>query len=736
MALLLVVSAAAQNSPDGQEPPADEEMITLNFPANMDMKLLVDYVSKRLGVNILYDESKLRRKLTIAAPRQVPKSSLPGLLESVLRMNGLLLVEADQPGWKQIVEDRELADHSQIQADPSAMQNAAPTAVLAQIFRIQHAGVSQVQSSVQGMLSKPGGNLFAIPDQKMMIITDYADRLRKIAEIIRLLDQPQAEILTKFVPVRHRDPGGLVQEVMGLLQEQQRLEGNRQGPQVRLVAQDRTNQIVLIGPESTHLEALGLIEKLDVPSQAVTTTYKLRYAQPQRIDRLAREISGISASAKGEEYKSVIDAESGLLIVTALPRVHGKITQLITDLDTVEGDGNTPSGRVRFYKLMNTTADHVIATIQAMQSGEGGIQTLQLDGPNSQEDDTGPAKEPGRDSGPDLPGISRPDAPEGPARSTTALQTTKTADATLTSDPNTNTIIVVAPPHIQGIYEQLIKILDKRRPQVMIEVILVTLDTSNNFSLGVQIGGSDSFDDGRGRYVTFSSFGLSDPDAETGSFTLSPGIGFNGIVLSPDWANVVVRALAGSGRSEVLSAPRVLVNDNATASLASVSEAPYTSINASDTVATTSFAGYASAGTTINVTPHISEGNHLQLNYSVELNSFTGEGSATSPPPRQTNNISSEITIPNGHAVIVGGLTRKDNSNTESKVPFLGDIPILKHLVSSQARNKSQSTLFVFLRPVILRDDNFEDLKYLSQKDLQEAKLPGNYPDSTPMVMR
>jgi general secretion pathway protein D len=376
-----------------------------------------------------------------------------------------------------------------------------------------------------------------------------------------------------------------------------------------------------------------------------------------------------------------------------------------------------------------------------MQSGQDGGTALQIDPAGPAEDQPSDQPEPAsrarRDG--EIPGIDRP-GPESPETDRPGrrapLQTTRTGDATLTSDPNTNTIIVVAPPHVQRVYEQLIAILDKRRPQVMIEVILVTLDTSNNFSLGVQIGGSDTFDNGRGKVVTFSSFGLGDPETDTGSFTLSPGVGFNGIVLSPDWANVVVRALAGSGRSEVLSAPRVLVNDNATASLASIAEAPFTSINASDTVATTSFAGYASAGTTINVTPHISEGNHLQLTYSVELNSFTGEGSSTSPPPRQTNNISSEITIPNGHTVIVGGLTRRDRSSSESKVPFLGEIPILKHLVSSQSRNRNQSTLFVFLRPVILRDDDFEDLKYLSEKDLAEAKLPGNYPESTPMVMQ
>ena len=91
--------------------------------------------------------------------------------------------------------------------------------------------------------------------------------------------------------------------------------------------------------------------------------------------------------------------------------------------------------------------------------------------------------------------------------------------------------------------------------------------------------------------------------------------------------------------------------------------------------------------------------------------------------------------MPNGYAVVVGGLTRKDFSNTVSKVPFLGDIPLLKYLVSSQTDKDSKSTLFVFIRPIILRDDKFETLKYLSDHDLGMAQLPPNYPASEPVMM-
>jgi general secretion pathway protein D len=246
------------------------------------------------------------------------------------------------------------------------------------------------------------------------------------------------------------------------------------------------------------------------------------------------------------------------------------------------------------------------------------------------------------------------------------------------------------------------------------------------------------------RIITFSSFGLSrvgtgsGPDGDLGQLALNPGLGFNGAVISSDVATLVIKALVSSGRAEVVSAPKILVNDNATGTLASVQEAPFISVNASQTIATTSFAGYASAGTTIALTPHISEGDHLQLEYTVALNSFTGAADTENgtPPPRQTNQLQSKVTIPDGSTIVVGGLNRKDRSFTKDAVPILGNIPLLEYLFSSRSERETNSTLFVFIRPVVLRDDQFADLKYYSARDVDQAGIKGDYPTSEPMLIR
>jgi general secretion pathway protein D len=194
-----------------------------------------------------------------------------------------------------------------------------------------------------------------------------------------------------------------------------------------------------------------------------------------------------------------------------------------------------------------------------------------------------------------------------------------------------------------------------------------------------------------------------------------------------------INAVATHGRSHVIAKPKVLVDDNGSASISSVSESPFTSVNASTTVATTSFAGFAEAGTTLTVQPHINEGDHLALTYNLTFSSFTGGSSSngTVPPPRSSNTISSVIEIPDGHTAVIGGLQTDREGDTVSEVPLLGRIPLLGLLFQNSNRSKSKSLLYAFIRPVILRDDRFEDLKFISQVDVEKAGVGAkDFPES------
>jgi type II secretory pathway component GspD/PulD (secretin) len=105
--------AASQPAPTGASPqpatqPSEAEMIQLNLPKNLQVKTLVEYISQRMQMNILYDESLVKGTVTVNSPAKIPKDSLMDLFKGILKINGLVLVEADQPGWKRIVASKDL----------------------------------------------------------------------------------------------------------------------------------------------------------------------------------------------------------------------------------------------------------------------------------------------------------------------------------------------------------------------------------------------------------------------------------------------------------------------------------------------------------------------------------------------------------------------------------------------------------------------------------------------------
>jgi type II secretory pathway component GspD/PulD (secretin) len=462
------------------------------------------------------------------------------------------------------------------------------------------------------------------------------------------------------------------------------------------------------------------------------------------------------------------------LVVAATPQVHERITQLLRELDVPTSQEQSP---IRFYRLKNTKAVDVLATIAGLQT-EAGLEGFRTDEqgneipagqarPRATGTDRMTARQPPRSDRPlpnpqsaaeavlgnpqrtrsDLDSITtgnNSDIRYG-ARSTVAgaddtgqqksAGAIRTQNATVTADVNSNSIIVIAEPAVQQMYQDLIKRLDQRRPQVQIECTIVTLDTTNGASLGVDISKLGGFD--TSQLLTFSSFGVSSVNPKTGELTPVAARGGTFALLSPRIADIVINALSTNSKSRLISAPQILVNDNGKGKLQSVSQEPFAEIlDTATTQSRTGLGGQAQAGTTITVEPHISEDDYLQLSYTVELSSFTGQGQNGLPPPSQKNTVDSTVTIPDGYTIVVGGLTTKNLRTTVQSIPILGDIPIVKYFFGTRTRTNTDSTLFVFIKPVILRDDRFEDLKYISEGKAADMGLPGNYPTSEPLPMR
>lgn len=721
--LSLPLRAAAQADPPAdadqkaeQAAEKEEELIQFNLPENTSLKVLADFVGQKLGLNIVYDQQLNGRNVTIKAPNALPASSLRQLLESMLQINGMVLVETDVPGVLRITQAaqlNEVAVGPLNEGDP--LPEGGAKQVVSRIFKLEHVNPDRVKEVVGPFITASGGaTLTELPSHDMVIITDYAGNMQRIERLVALADRAGRALASRFVDIEHLSAEEITTQLRTMLEAQGKIRG--QGARYELIANPRTNQVFVV-TEPQDIESIEqMIAALDVSLGLVTEVYRLSVVKPEHLDQVARELIGEEKTSR--LYKSVADEDTGLLAITTRPEIHEQIRMLIKTMDEPVPQTASP---IRFYKLEHASALAVADTLNGI-AGKGGLDTVSIEGIE--------AAPPS--------GFATP-APDGGQAPEKRRDSSSLPQARVLADVDTNTIIVVAPPGLQPIYESLIAKLDSRRPQVRIEATIVALDTTDEFTLGVEFSANDSADGGT--LLNFSQFGLSTADPSTGALTLRPGLGFNGALLSADVAEVVIQALQRDVRSRVLTRPSVLVNDNAQGTLDSIDTEPYESVNANSQVATTSYGGDLEAGTSIKVKPSISESDFLKLEYEITISSFVGERTTTStggtlPPARSENKIASTVTIPDGATIVVGGLTRDIDSETIQRIPLLGQIPIVEYAFSQRRNTKRQITLFVFLRAYVMRDDKFEDLKVLSGSYTGQALLPSAFPSSMPVEIR
>ncbi|MBI1335796.1 MAG: hypothetical protein GC164_02410 [Phycisphaera sp.] len=734
--------AAADDAPAPNA--TGDELVTLNFPDNMEVQALAEYVGKRLGINFIYDEQITGRRITIKTNEPIPVSSLMTLLDSAMKIKGLVIVPTEVPGMMRVTQLTSLVAASAGPGQDNTVKGQERLAsAVTRVIRLKNTTTQRIEQLIGPFLSGPNANVISMADLGTMVITDYASNMVGIEKMIALADQPGKPPEMRFVPVVNLSVGDAQKRLNDLLSAQVKAKGNTPEAQALLptvTTDDRTNRLVLIGKEEQIENALGLLRSIDINLNLQTRAYAVKSVGAQQIDDAIKRTLG--ETVVDRLYKSVVVRESNMLIVTATPEILERTQAVVESMDAPRSESQSP---IRFYKLQNAKATDVLSTLSSIE-GQSGLGSVSVDGVTAQ--GLAPQSRGNTDANRDTvyagptqqnvtPGLTQPGNDSGHSQTGGSVTL---PDARLIADKESNTIIIIAEPERQVLYEKLIKRLDVRRPQVLIEATVVVLDTTDGFSLGVEISSNEKVNGSKGKVLNFSSFGLSTVDAGTGELTIKPGLGFNGTLVSADIANIVIRALESDTHAKVVSRPSVLVNDNAVGELISEREEPYATTNASGVAgATTSFGGFASAGTRIKITPQISEGDHLKLDYSITLSSFT-EATTTAdtplPPARQTNSLASIATIPDGYTIIVGGLTRETLSDAVDRVPFLGRVPLLEYLFSSRSNSKTKQTLFVFIRAVILRDDEFADLKVLSGTAAGQAGVVGDFPQSSPVSIK
>ena len=474
-----------------------------------------------------------------------------------------------------------------------------PAAAVTQVIPIKNADMTKLSQTLRPFLTTTGNasNFIVLPENRLIIVTDYAVNVKSLVEILKLIDQPTGQAVIDFYLTRNRTPASLIEQVEALI-EQNGAASAANTSSVKLFNDASGKRVIVAGEKERVQRILDLLGQLDTGMEFQTRVYRLENIAADRINKLIRGL--VSSEEADTAIESTIDQEGNLLVVRAADEVHQQIETLVRELDRPVDSDESP---IQFYKLKNANAVEVLFSLLALQQaagigldqqtgglgfgqfgtlgglnvggvnqgigfGAGGLlpsggfgnsgfgavrgdtggQAVRMPFENGNADNVqGSARQNQNQAlspliGGGNTGLGGGFGGIGAGISGAGQVVTLPGGARVSADVATNSLIVFAPTSVQPLYEKLIRSLDQRRPQVMIEAEIVAVDTSDNFSLGVEVSAGDRT--GASRLFKFTSFGLSEVNSTTGALTVSPNLGFNGVLVDPDVADVIVQALS------------------------------------------------------------------------------------------------------------------------------------------------------------------------------------------------
>lgn len=289
----------------------------------------------------------------------------------------------------------------------------------------------------------------------------------------------------------------------------------------------------------------------------------------------------------------------------------------------------------------------------------------------------------------------------------TYLNSTMVGDAMITSDLETRRIIVVTDEQTNENIRTVIESLDKPKPQVLINVVFLQVTHNKDLDLGAEATytGKVSVKNSPTGVGT-TKFGVADALADT---TTS---GYGGFYQLTGDHNLVatIRALRGVTKTEILSRPSILTRSSQQATIMVGQSVPMiTNSRVSDTTNTTiNTVQYQDIGIILRVTPFITSDGLVEMIVSPEISSLGAAkvpiSNTVSSPVIDKRSADTVVVTPSDQTIVIGGLISNQKNDTESKVPLLGDIPILGYAFKRKITNNEKTELMIFLTPHVVKN--------------------------------
>lgn len=637
--------------------------VSINF-VNADIDAVSRAFAAMIGRQIAVDP---RVKGSITVYSEQPISVREAYLTFLSSLRGLGFAMVDNGGLLKVVPEAD----AKIQTGTVSVGEVGPRGdqVITQIFTLQHQSPNNLVAVLRPLITA-NNTINANPGSNALIITDYAENLRRIAQIVAALDRP-ADTDIDLIPLRYAiasDLATLVQRLVGSgLVPGAPGAAAAQAGGVTVVAEPRANALIVRAPNLARLaQVRAVVAQLDVPAA-----------------------------------------------------------------------GAGPAGGIWVVHLKNADAVRLATVLRAAFASTGGGSS------------SGASAAPLTGSSTSTPANTGAAGASSQATSPVSSAAAPSTGGFIQADPATNSLIISAPEPLYRQVRSMIEQLDARRAQVYIESMIVEVSGDNAADFGFQWQGllgksGDNNLIGVGTNFTGRAGGnIINLNTGAAAGEVNLGEGFNiGLVRSFGGTYAlaaIARMLQSQASTNIVSTPNLITLDNEEAKIVVGENVPFITGQFTNTgTATTSpfqTIERKDVGITLRIRPQIGESGTVRMTIYQEQSSVkdtAAVGTSNAGPSTTKRSIESQVVVDDGQIIVLGGLIEDRFIENKSKVPLLGDLPYIGALFRSESREKRRTNLMVFLRPVVMRDqesanrlslDRYEQLRQ-QQKDQQPVPHP------------
>jgi general secretion pathway protein D len=479
---------------------------------------------------------------------------------------------------------------------------------------------------------------------------------------------PDDELITKIIRLDHVPASQLVPILRPLVPQQG-----------HLAAYNPTNTLIITDHAGNIQRLLKIIAGVDRPDSDELEIIPLKHASASELVRILNSLNaGAAAKDATNKIKLAADDRTNSILVTGDRSSRLKIRATITYLDTPLEDGG---GNTHVIYLKYAKAENLVTILTGLKEQANNAVASKVKA--------------------------------APVKVTSGSVISQ--NAIIQGDEETNALIITADPNTVKNLKAVIRQLDIRRAQVLVEAIIAEITTNNNKEVGVGIAVDGTTRDSGALPAGISNFAgvgdlLTAVVSGTAPTTLPSGLSFGlgGDNGSGIRYGALLRALQTDQNTNILSTPNIVTLDNEEAELIVGQNLPFVTGSFTGTGSTNPNNPFQTierqdVGLTLKVTPQINEGDTVQMVIEQEVSSVI-PGTIEQGIATRKRSIKTSVLVDDGGILILGGLIADEVSDTESKVPLLGDIPVIGFLFRTQNTTKSKQNLMVFLRPTILRD--------------------------------